>query len=62
VARTCTICSHPKLVNIDRQLLRGDMLNSIAHRFHVSPDAFSPAETFLRRHEAPKTSNCGTIC
>jgi hypothetical protein len=39
VARTCTICSHPKLVNIDRQLLRGDMLNSIAHRFHVSPDA-----------------------
>jgi hypothetical protein len=37
VARTCTICSHPKLVNIDRQLLRGDMLNAIAHRFHVSP-------------------------
>src|SRR5438094_6464564 len=32
VARTCTICSHPKLVNIDRQLLRGDMLSSIAHR------------------------------
>jgi hypothetical protein len=39
MARTCTICSHPKLVNIDRQLLRGDMLNGIAHRFHVSPDA-----------------------
>ena len=31
MARTCTICSHPKLVNIDRQLLRGDMLNGIAH-------------------------------
>jgi hypothetical protein len=27
VARTCTIYAHPKLVNIDRQLLRGDMLN-----------------------------------
>src|SRR5438270_11940537 len=39
MARTCTICTHPKLVNLDRQLLRGDMLNGIAHRFHVSPDA-----------------------
>ena len=36
MARTCTICSHAKLVNIDRQLLRGDMLNSIAHRFHLA--------------------------
>ena len=35
MARTCTICSHPKLVNIDRQLLRGDMLNSIAHRLDL---------------------------
>jgi hypothetical protein len=33
VARTCTICSHPKLVNIDRQLLRGDMLNSAGSCF-----------------------------
>jgi hypothetical protein len=33
VARICTICSHPKLVQIDRHLLRGDMLNSIAIGF-----------------------------
>jgi len=48
VARTCTICSHPKLVNIDRQLLRGDMLNSIAHRFHVSPDAVGRHRRHMR--------------
>src|SRR2546425_12573320 len=48
MARTCTICSHPKLVNIDRQLLRGDMLNSIAHRFHVSPDAVGRHRRHMR--------------
>jgi len=48
VARTCTICSHPKLVSIDRQLLRGDMLNSIAHRFHVSPDAVGRHRRHMR--------------
>ena len=48
VARTCTICSHPKLVKIDRQLLRGDMLNSIAHRFHVSPDAVGRHRRHMR--------------
>ena len=48
VARTCTICSHPKLVNIDRQLLRGDMLNGIAHRFHVSPDAVGRHRRHMR--------------
>jgi hypothetical protein len=36
---TAPIYSHAKLVNIDRQLLRCDMLNRIARRFHVSPDA-----------------------
>jgi len=49
VARTCTICSHPKLVNIDRQLLRGDMLNGIAHRFHVSPDAVGRHRRHMRK-------------
>ena len=48
MARTCTICSHPKLVNIDRQLLRGDMLNGIAHRFHVSPDAVGRHRRHMR--------------
>jgi hypothetical protein len=48
VARTCTICSHPKLVNIDRQLLRGDMLNGIAHRFHVTPDAVGRHRRHMR--------------
>src|SRR5206468_720160 len=48
VARTCTICSHAKLVNIDRQLLRGDMLNGIAHRFHVSPDAVGRHRRHMR--------------
>ena len=42
MARTCTICSHAKLVNIDRQLLRGDMLNGIAHRMFASALAQSP--------------------
>ena len=48
MARTCTICSHAKLVNIDRQLLRGDMLNGIAHRFHVSPDVLGRHRRHMR--------------
>src|SRR5438552_13736502 len=48
MARTCTICTHPKLVNIDRQLLRGDMLKGIAHRFHVSPDAVGRHRRHMR--------------
>ena len=48
MARTCTICSHAKLVNIDRQLLRGDMLNGIAHRFHISPDAVGRHRRHMR--------------
>jgi hypothetical protein len=48
LARTCTICSNPKLLNIDRQLLRGDMLKSIAHRFHVSEDAVGRHRRHMR--------------
>jgi len=48
VARTCTICIHQKLLSIDRQLLRGDMLNGIAHRFHVSPDAVGRHRRHMR--------------
>ena len=48
MARNCTIYSHAKLVNIDRQLLRGDMLNGIAHRFHVSPDAVGRHRRHMR--------------
>ena len=48
MARTCTICSHAKLGNIDRQLLRGDMLNNISHRFHVSPDAVGRHRRHMR--------------
>jgi hypothetical protein len=55
VARTCTICSQPKLVNIDRQLLRGDMLNGIAHRFHVSPDAVGRHRRHMRTAMLPSS-------
>lgn len=41
MARTCTICTHVKLLAIDRHILRGDTLNAVAHRFRVSPDALS---------------------
>src|SRR5438445_5809938 len=53
VARTCTICSHPKLVNIDRQLLRGDMLSSIAHPFR--PGAQWPVRAI---HIGPRRLLC----
>jgi hypothetical protein len=39
MARTCTICSHPRRDGMDRMLLRGEQLNSVARRFSVSPDA-----------------------
>src|SRR3989442_411188 len=58
MARTCTICSHPKLVSIDRQLLRGDMLNSIAHRFHVSPDAVGRHRRHMRTAMLKAQSAC----
>jgi len=48
VARTCTVCSHPKLLNIDRQLLRGDTLKNIAHRFHLSEDAVGRHRRHMR--------------
>jgi len=48
MARTCTICSHPKLVNIDRQLLRGDMLNGIAHPLDLVRSG--PFEPFTSVH------------
>jgi hypothetical protein len=48
LARTCTVCSNPKLLNIDRQLLRGDMLTSIANRFHVSEDAVGRHRRHMR--------------
>jgi hypothetical protein len=48
LARTCTVCSNPKLLNIDRQLLRGDMLKSIANRFHVSEDAVGRHRRHMR--------------
>src|SRR5207237_5812950 len=64
MARTCTICSHPKLVNIDRQLLRGDMLNGIAHRFHVSPDAVGRHRRHIRTAmlKAPAAAEKGRHC
>ena len=48
MARTCTVCSHPKLVNIDRHLLRGDKLKNIAHRFHLSEDAVGRHRRHMR--------------
>jgi len=39
LARTCTICTHPRRDSIDRLLLSGDQLNSVARQFSVSPDA-----------------------
>ena len=48
MARVCTVCSHPKLLNIDRQLLRGDRLKKIAHRFHLSEDAVGRHRRHMR--------------
>jgi hypothetical protein len=39
LARICTICHHHRRDGIDKLLLRGEQLNSVARRFSVSPDA-----------------------
>jgi len=39
VARTCTICTHHRRDAMDKLLLRGEQLNSVARRFSVSEDA-----------------------
>ena len=68
MARSCTICSHAKLVNMDRQLLRGDMLNSIAQRLdrravarsshsHCSPQAPMLLAYSIRERPSQITSN-----
>lgn len=37
--RSCSICIHRGRDSMDRLLLRGERLNSVAHRFSVSQDA-----------------------
>src|SRR2546427_6568462 len=39
MARTCTICTHHRRDSMDKLVLRGEHLNSVARRFSVSPDA-----------------------
>ena len=39
MARSCSICTHHRRDSIDKLLLRGEQLNSVARRFSVSPDA-----------------------
>jgi hypothetical protein len=39
LARTCTICTHDRRDSMDKLLLRGEQLNSVARRFNVSEDA-----------------------
>jgi hypothetical protein len=39
LARSCSICTHHRRDSIDKLLLRGEQLNSVARRFSVSPDA-----------------------
>jgi hypothetical protein len=39
LARSCTICAHHRRDSMDRLLLRGEQINSVARRFSVSPDA-----------------------
>jgi hypothetical protein len=41
VARTCTICSHHRRNTIDKALLRGERLKTVACRYSVSDDALS---------------------
>jgi len=41
MARTCTICSHPERLEIDKQLLRGDSIAGISRNFAVSEDSLS---------------------
>ena len=39
MARTCTICTHHRRDSMDKQLLRGEQLKSVARHFSVSEDA-----------------------
>lgn len=39
LARTCTICMHQRRDSMDKLLLGGEQLNSVARRFSVSADA-----------------------
>ena len=39
MARTCTICHHHRRDGIDKLLLRGEQLKSVARRYSVSEDA-----------------------
>ena len=39
MARTCTICTHHRRDAMDKLLLRGEQINSVARRFSVSEDA-----------------------
>jgi len=39
LARSCSICIHHRRDSMDKLLLRGEHLNSVARRFSVSPDA-----------------------
>ncbi len=48
MSRVCTICSHSKLLNIDRDILRGDALSAVARRFRVSPDAVGRHREHMR--------------
>lgn len=43
MGRPCSVCTHPKRLEIDRALVAGEPLRAIARRFGVSKDA-------LRRH------------
>src|SRR2546421_11517148 len=39
MARTCTICVHHRRDSMDKALLRGEQLKSVARRYGVSDDA-----------------------
>jgi hypothetical protein len=39
IARTCTICTHHRRDTMDKALLRGEQLKSVARRYGVSDDA-----------------------
>ena len=39
MARTCTICNHHRRDSMDKSLLRGEQLKTVARRYSVSEDA-----------------------
>ena len=43
MARSCSVCSHPKRDEIDQALVRGEPIRAIARRFGLSKDS-------IRRH------------